>query len=69
VWDGIRRQSELCTQLCDLVHDLSNVRGNARKVERLRALLGEGGGGCQLAALSDPMPHPLDPSVQLRGKS
>eukprot|EP00959_Pyramimonas_sp_CCMP1952_P065381 1364898-Pyramimonas_sp.AAC.1 len=37
-----------------------------RQVERLRALLGSTGDGVELASMPA-MPHPLDPSVQLRG--
>jgi len=66
VWEGIRQQNELTAQLCFIVGDIAQVRGNARKVERLREILNQPAahGFTDLSTFQS-MPLPLDPCVQV----
>lgn len=66
MWEGIRQQNELTAQLCFIVGDIAQVRGNARKVERLREILNQPAthGFTDLSTFQS-MPLPLDPCVQV----
>ena len=65
LWDDIRRQIELVTQLGAVKRELGSLRTAMKKEERLHELLSESGLCGELASLR--LPLPLDPTVLLTG--
>ncbi|XP_022733422.1 phosphatidylinositol 3-kinase, root isoform isoform X2 [Durio zibethinus] len=65
-WQSLVRQTELTAQLCSIMRDVRNVRGNTqKKIEKLRQLLS--GLLSELTYFDEPIRSPLAPSVLITG--
>lgn len=67
LWDTLRRQSELMAQLTAITRELNGMRGQPKKVERLRAILSDDGSCGELASFTRPLPLPIDPTSTVSG--
>jgi len=67
LWDSLRRQSELMAQLTAITRELSGMRGQPKKVERLRAILSDEGACGELVSFTRPLPLPIDPTSTVIG--
>ena len=67
LWDSLRRQSELMAQLTAITRELNSMRGQPKKVERLRAILSDEGSCGELASFNRPLPLPIDPTSTVNG--
>jgi phosphatidylinositol 3-kinase len=67
LWDSLRRQSELMAQLTAITRELNGMRGQPKKVERLRAILSNEGSCGELASFTRPLPLPIDPTSTVSG--
>lgn len=66
LWHGLVRQTELTAQLCSIMKDVRNVRGNTqKKTEKLRQLLS--GLLSELTYFDEPIRSPLAPGVLIVG--
>ncbi|GLU03095.1 hypothetical protein SLE2022_203130 [Rubroshorea leprosula] len=66
MWQSLVRQTELTAQLCSIMRDVRNVRGNTqKKIEKLRQLLS--GILSELTYFDEPTRSPLAPSVLITG--
>ncbi|GLU21630.1 hypothetical protein SLE2022_377590 [Rubroshorea leprosula] len=66
MWHSLVRQTELTAQLCSIMRDVRNVRGNTqKKIEKLRQLLS--GLLSELTYFDEPIRSPLTPSVLITG--
>ncbi|XP_022962160.1 phosphatidylinositol 3-kinase, root isoform [Cucurbita moschata] len=66
LWHGLVRQTELTAQLCSIMRDVRNVRGNTqKKIEKLRQLLS--GLLSELTYFEEAIPSPLAPGVLIVG--
>ncbi|KAJ8773848.1 hypothetical protein K2173_008311 [Erythroxylum novogranatense] len=65
-WQSLVRQTELTAQLCSIMRDVRNVRGNTqKKIEKLRQLLS--GLLSELTYFEEPIRSPLAPGVLITG--
>ncbi|KAK8480720.1 hypothetical protein V6N13_090395 [Hibiscus sabdariffa] len=65
-WQSLVRQTELIAQLCSIMRDVRNVRGNTqKKIEKLRQLLS--GLLSELTYFDEPIRSPLAQSVLITG--
>ena len=67
LWDSLRRQSELMAQLTAITRELSGMRGQPKKVERLRTILSDDGSCSELASFTRALPLPIDPTSNVSG--
>jgi len=67
LWDTLRRQSELMAQLTAITRELGGLRGQPKKVERLRAMLSDDGSCGELVSFASPLPLPIDPASTVTG--
>ncbi|CAI0385998.1 unnamed protein product [Linum tenue] len=66
LWQSLVRQTELTAQLCSIMRDVRNVRGNTqKKIEKLRQLLS--GLLSELTYFEEPIRSPLAPSLLITG--
>ncbi|KAG2702007.1 hypothetical protein I3843_06G065900 [Carya illinoinensis] len=66
LWQSLVRQTELTAQLCSIMRDVRNVRGNTqKKIEKLRQLLS--GLLSELTYFEEPIRSPLAPNVLITG--
>ncbi|XP_044949205.1 phosphatidylinositol 3-kinase, root isoform [Hordeum vulgare subsp. vulgare] len=66
LWQSLSRQTELTAQLCSIMKDVRNTRGNAeKKIEKLRQLLS--GVHSELTHFDEPIRSPLAPTLLLTG--
>ncbi|XP_050206335.1 phosphatidylinositol 3-kinase, root isoform [Mercurialis annua] len=66
VWNSLLRQKELTAQLCSIMRDVRNVRGNTqKKIEKLRQLLS--GLLSELTYFEEPIRSPLTPGGLITG--
>ncbi|KAK3441543.1 hypothetical protein EUGRSUZ_B01666 [Eucalyptus grandis] len=66
LWQSLVRQTELTAQLCSIMRDVRNVRGNTqKKIEKLRQLLS--GLLSELTYFEEPIRSPLTPGVLITG--
>ncbi|KAF2286665.1 hypothetical protein GH714_023353 [Hevea brasiliensis] len=66
LWQSLVRQTELTAQLCSIMRDVRNVRGNTqKKIEKLRQLLS--GLLSELTYFEEPIRSPLAPGVLITG--
>ena len=67
LWDSLRRQSELMAQLTAITREVNSMRGQAKKVERLRGILSDEGACSELASFARPLPLPIEPTSTVSG--
>jgi len=67
LWDALRRQSEVMAQLTSITRELAGMRGQPKKVERLRAMLSDEGACGDLGAFAQALPLPIDPTINVNG--
>ncbi|ESR51600.1 phosphatidylinositol 3-kinase VPS34 [Citrus sinensis] len=66
LWQSLVRQTELTAQLCSIMRDVGNVRGNTqKKIEKLRQLLS--GLLSELTYFEEPIRSPLAPNILITG--
>ncbi|XP_010023534.2 phosphatidylinositol 3-kinase, root isoform [Eucalyptus grandis] len=66
LWQSLVRQTELTAQLCSIMRDVRNVRGNTqKKIEKLRQLLS--GLLSELTYFEEPIRSPLSPGILITG--
>ncbi|TVU42112.1 hypothetical protein EJB05_08502 [Eragrostis curvula] len=66
LWQSLTRQTDLTAQLCTIMKDVRNVRGNAqKKIDKLRHLLS--GVFSELTNFDEPIRSPLAPTILLTG--
>ncbi|OWM76069.1 phosphatidylinositol 3-kinase, root isoform [Punica granatum] len=66
LWQSLVRQTELTAQLCSIMRDVRNVRGNTqKKIEKLRQLLS--GLLSELTYFEEPIRSPLSPDILITG--
>ncbi|KAK7829511.1 phosphatidylinositol 3-kinase [Quercus suber] len=66
LWQSLVRQTELTAQLCSIMRDVRNVRGNTqKKIEKLRQLLS--GLLSELTYFEEPIRSPMAPNVLITG--
>ncbi|KAI4384298.1 hypothetical protein MLD38_002471 [Melastoma candidum] len=66
LWQSLVRQTELTAQLCSIMRDVRNVRGNTqKKIEKLRQLLS--GLLSELTYFEEPIRSPLSPGILISG--
>ncbi|KAK4789405.1 hypothetical protein SAY86_020724 [Trapa natans] len=66
LWQSLMKQTELTAQLCSIMRDVRNVRGNTqKKIEKLRQLLS--GLLSELTYFEQPILFPLSPGILITG--